>query len=207
MGRKHDYNYFEAFVSLVDYSCTASNILHQTLNDFNVSALPEKLHAMHNVEHEADVAKHDLMHELAHAFITPIEREDIVLLAHALDDVTDAIEDVLIRIYIFNITAIPDEAFEFSQIIIDCCNALKKAMEEFSNFKKPDKLYESIIEINRLEEDGDRMYMDVIRTLYVSCKDPIKVMSWTEIYDRLEKCCDTCEHAANLVEGVIMKNS
>ena len=207
MGRKHDYDFFEAFVNLVQCSCSASNILQQTLENFNVNDLSEKIEIMHKVEHDADVAKHDLMHELAHAFITPIEREDIVLLAHALDDVTDAIEDVLIRIYIFNITAIPDEAFEFAGIIIRCCNSLKKIMQEFPNFKKPEKLYQGIIEINALEEEGDRMYTDVIRNLYVSCNDPIKVMSWTEIYNRLEKCCDTCEHAANLVEGVIMKNS
>lgn len=207
MSRKRDYNYFDTFVQLVDYSCAAADLLRRTLETFDVNELPEKMVTMHAIEHAADLAKHELMHELAHAFITPLEREDIVQLTHEIDEVTDSIEDILIRLYMFNITTLRAEAFEFTGIILQCCTALKETMQEFSNFKKPDKLYKSIIAINRLEEEGDKLYTEAMHTLYVTCKNPIEVMSWTETFHRLEKCCDTCEHAANVVEGVIMKNT
>ena len=79
--------------------------------------------------------------------------------------------------------------------------------EDFQNFRKSTTIHDSIIEINRLEEVGDRMYTEAVRNLYLNCKDPVEIVAWTKIFDRLELCCDACEHVANAVEGVMMKNS
>jgi uncharacterized protein Yka (UPF0111/DUF47 family) len=84
---------------------------------------------------------------------------------------------------------------------------MDEALEEFKNFKSSKKLRDKIIEINRLEEDGDALYVDSMRNLYHTSKDPIELMCWTEVLHRLEKCCDNCEDVANIIESIVMKNS
>jgi hypothetical protein len=117
------------------------------------------------------------------------------------------IEDVLIKIHMFNVTTIKPEVSEFTALITQCCNGLKIALQEFSNFKKSTTLREKIIEVNHLEEAGDRLYYSTVHNLYVNSKDPVELLVWTEIFDYLEKCCDSCEEAADVIESIVMKNS
>lgn len=207
MAKGKGYNYFDSFVEGVEYSCKAAEMLHDTFIQYDAATLQERMVEIHKIEHAADIAKHDMMERLAKEFITPIEREDIMDLSNAIDDLTDSIEDVLMRAYMFNITSLRDEALEFSQVIINCCSELKKIVKEFSNFKKSHSLKDLIISINRLEEEGDKIYADGMRNLYVSCPDPVQVLAWTQMFDRLEKCCDNCEDVADAVESIIMKNT
>lgn len=207
MGSKRDFNYFEAFVQLVDYSCQSAEILDTSLKRFDHQGLAEMMTNLHGIEHAADMGKHDMMNRLAREFISPIEREDIIELGQEIDNVTDSIEDVLMGIYMYNIQTIRPEALDFVDVIVQCCNALKKTMEDFQNFRKSTTIHDSIVEINRLEEVGDRLYTEAVRSLYLNCQNPIETVSWTEIFDRLESCCDACEHVANVVESVVMKNT
>lgn len=182
-------------------------MLHEALRTFDPYTLPKKLDEIHKIEHEADICKHEMMNKLTVEFIAPIEREDIIDLAQEIDDVTDAVEDVLIRIYMYNIKSIRAEALEFTQVIVNCCKTLKAALQELHNFKKSDTIHSKIIEVNHAEEVGDKLYLDAVHSLYLEEKDPILVMAWTETLDRLEKCCDNCEDVANVIESVIMKNT
>ncbi len=207
MGKKKDFDYFDMFVQAVKFSCKSASMLEDTLKEFDPDTLPDKMKELHVVEHTADIAKHDMMQELSRAFITPLEREDIMQLIQYIDNVTDAIEDVLMRAYMFNVQSIRDEAVDFAKLIVKCCDTMKDAMKEFHNFRKSGSIHESIVEINRLEEEGDKLYMKAVRKLYLGSKDPVELMVWREIFDRLEKCCDACEDVANVVESVIMKNS
>lgn len=207
MASKREFDYFNMFVRAVDYSCKAAAMLKETFENYDPDALSGKIKEMHVIEHAADIAKHDMMSQLARAFITPIEREDIMELAQQIDDVTDAIEDVLMRTYMFNILSIRPEALEFTQVIVKCCNAMKDAMMELHNFRKSGSIHENIVEINRLEEDGDSLYTKAVHKLFLTIREPVELIAWRELFDRLEKCCDACEHVANAVESVIMKNS
>jgi uncharacterized protein Yka (UPF0111/DUF47 family) len=130
-----------------------------------------------------------------------------MLLTQELDDVTDLIEDVLLRLYMFNVLSVREEALDFSTMIYRCCEAMEEMMREFRNFRKSGLISEKIVEINRLEEEADALYTKAVRRLYLSSKDPVELMVWSEIFDRMERCCDTCEHVANLVESIIMKNT
>lgn len=196
------------FVDLVDFSCRAAENLYATLTHFEASSLPSTMDSLHQIEHNADIGKHHLMEKLTKEFIPPIEREDIIALAQEIDNVTDAIEDVLMKIYMYNITTIRPEAIEFTEIILQCCKALKLTMEEFRNFKKSVEIHNAIVEINRLEEVGDKLYTKAVHSLFSkSSENPIEVFAWTEAYSKLELCCDSCEHTANVVESIIMKNS
>ena len=207
MASKRDMDYFNTFVKGVEYSCQAAKMLDDTLRHFDTDTLPEKIKEIHLVEHTADIAKHDMMRELARAFITPIEREDIIQLSQEIDNVTDCIEDVLMRIYMCIILSIREEALEFTDLIVKCCQALEDAMIEFHNFRKSSSINENIVEVNRCEELGDTLYTKAVRRLYTISRDPIELIVWREVFDRMEKCCDCCEHVANVMESVIMKNS
>ena len=99
------------------------------------------------------------------------------------------------------------EALDFCEVIIKSCDELKKLMSEFHNFKKSHDIHDFIINLNGLEEEGDRLYTMSIRKLYTTSKDPVELMSWKDTFEYFEKCCDACESAANVVESVIMKNS
>ena len=177
--------------------------VYKALRDQLAAVLDE----LHRIEHDADKKKHEMMAVLVKAFITPIEREDIILLSQSIDEVTDKIEDVLIRIYINNVQQIRPEALAFIKVIIRCCEALKEVMEEFADFRKSKTLHGLIIEINALEEEGDRLFIESMRRLHAEVTDPIEIIAWREIYVYLEKCCDACEHVADVVESVIMKNT
>ena len=207
MSKKSDSYYFQNFIECVECGCQAAKMLEDNLNHFDTGLLHVKLDELHRIEHDADKKKHEMMAVLVKAFITPIEREDIILLSQSIDEVTDKIEDVLIRIYINNVQQIRPEALAFIKVIIRCCEALKEVMEEFADFRKSKTLHGLIIEINALEEEGDRLFIESMRRLHAEVTDPIEIIAWREIYVYLEKCCDACEHVADVVESVIMKNT
>lgn len=207
MARKKNYDYYGAFVKLVDYSCECANLLNETLNHFDLSKMEENLKTMHTIEHTADLAKHELMEQLSIEFIAPLEREDIVKLAQEIDDITDTIEDVLIKLNMYNVVSLRPELLEFSNLIVQCCVSLKVALEELHNFKKSSTLKSKIIEVNDLEEKGDALYYNSVYKLYRNNETAADLFIWTEIFSLMEKCCDACEEAADMVESVVMKNS
>ena len=206
MAKKNE-NYFHTFVELVKYSCDAAQLLNEIMNNFQAAEVEEKMRQMHEIEHAGDVERHRMIKRLAREFITPIEREDIVLMADTIDNVTDTIEDVLMRLYMFNFTTLRTDAIEMAAIIVKCCEALKEALEEFPNFRKSQVLHKMIVEINHLEEEGDRLFVKATRDLFVNAKDPVETLAWKETLEFMEKCCDACEDAAEVIESVMMKNS
>lgn len=207
MKSKNSYNYFEAFANQSKFSYDLAVNVHHTLSNFNPKHITEKVKDAHQIEHDADNAKHDIMHRLVKEFLPPIEREDITSLTQEIDDVTDSVEDVLIYIDMFNIQSIRPEILKFTELIMHCCKSMDEVMTEFKVFKSSKKLHDKIVEINRLEEMGDALYVDSMRNLYHTSKDPIELMCWTEVLHRLEKCCDKCEDVANFIESIVMKNS
>jgi len=208
VARKSNEYYFEKLSKAVEYSCAAADLLHKVLSDFSADQLEQKMKDMHVIEHSADIDKHQMMSKLVNEFITPIEREDIIQLSQEIDDITDKIEEILQCLYMYNIRSIRDEAVAFSELVIQTCAALKKATDEFRNFKKSTTLKKYIIECNRIEDEGDALYAKVIRTLYTTlANDAVKLISWVKIFDLFESCCDSCEHVANSIERVVMKNS
>lgn len=207
MARKNEYDYFDKFVKLVDYSCAAAKMLHETLENYNVSELQVKMKQMHEIEHDADLEGHEIMRRLAHEFITPIEREDILSLVHSIDDITDSIEDVLIHMYMYNVKKIKNEAKVFTKIIVESCDALKRTLLEFKNFRKSKDIHKGIVLVNKLEEDGDNLFTEAVRNLHMTSNDPIEIFTWAVAFNTLEKCCDSCEQAVNVVESIMMKNS
>ena len=207
MAKKQDAFYFDNFITCSDCALRAANILRDTLLNYDPDKLADEINELHKVEHEGDTNKHEMMEVLAKAFITPIEREDIIALSQNIDSVTDTVEDAMMRFYMCNVSELREEALPFAELVIRSCEYLKKMMGEFSEYKKSKQIREYMVEINHLEEEGDKLYFKASRNLSTTCTDPIQLIAWRDIFHYLERCLDAVEHVADTVEMVIMKNS
>ncbi|NLO82634.1 MAG: DUF47 family protein [Clostridiales bacterium] len=206
MLRRRGYNYYEVFQKMVNYACEAAEMLRGIIDNYKADTLSRKIVDMHKIEHTADLEKHAMMKNLLKEFLPPIEREDIIQLAEQIDNATDCIEEVAMRLYMYNIKTIRDEAFEFVKIITSSTETMKQMMGEFPNFRKSSNIHKYIVEMNDKEEEGDRLYTAAMRRLYVESEDPVEIMTWTQVFQCLEDCCDACEDVADIVESIIMKN-
>ena len=208
MANKKQERYYEIFVEMSSYSCEAARLLYEILGNYDPEKLESYMEKMHAIEHNGDVARHTMTKLLAKEFITPIEREDIMALGGSIDTVTDKIEDVLQKMYMYNIRTIREDAINTAKIMIECADSVKAALEEFHNFKKSKTINDQIIEINRLEEVGDKMYIENTRHVFTDSSIlPIEAFAWSHIYHYMEDVFDACEDTADVVEEVIMKNS
>lgn len=207
MAKNQKNDYFKMLSEQVAYCGLAAKKLHTSLTEFHAESLPETMKDLHVIENDADHKKHEMIDKLIHEFITPIEREDIMDLAGEIDDITDAVEDILLKVYMYNVLEIRPEAIEFATIIEKCCETLQSMMDELHNFKKSQKIKEYVIQVNHLEEEGDSLYTSAIRDLYTSSMEPLEIIKWTEVFECFEKCCDSCEHVADIVQSIVMKNT
>ena len=207
MSKKFDY--FVAFEKQARLATEEAKILIEAIEGFkDCEGLEDIMQRAHAIENEGDEICHEIFTAIATDFITPIEREDIMSLTLFLDDILDYIEDVMQRFYMYDIETMHDSAFEFAQIIEKSCHAIEAAMEDFRNFKKSKNFRQRIIEINSFEEDADALYMRIIRDMHIKDKDdPLKILVWSQIFARMERCTDACEHTADTMRTVMLKNS
>lgn len=203
---KGDKFYFENFVSNAELSQKAASYLVECLENYDANKIEEMLQKMHEIEHSADVKKHEMREALAKAFVTPVDREDLDMLSHQLDDVVDLIEEVLQKFYIYDIKKIDAPSIEFAKNIVKACEVLRDIMGEFENFKKSKTLHPLIITLNDVEEECDKLYLSSMRALTKKSTDVLETVSWRKIYESLEACADACEHVSECVGSVIMKN-
>lgn len=207
MASKSDRFYFENFTSAAEIICEEADFLTKCLSEYDPDSLKEMLTHMHELEHRADGCKHDMSAALAKAFVTPLDREDLASMSQSIDDVADKLEEILQRFYIHGINRVLPEAVSFSEKIGVCCSLMKKLMSEFANFKKFSVLKELIIEVNNTEEECDRLYLGATAKVRTECTDVLEIVAWREIFDYMEDCVDACEHVADCVETVVMKNT
>ena len=203
---KQDRYYYENYLQAADRCCDAAKYLKECMENYDYANIREMLEKMHSLEHAADEVKHEMSAALAKAFVTPMDREDMALISANIDEVADCVEEVLQRLYVDKIETIQPEAIEFAGKILSCCELMKEMLVELPNFKKPKKLHEMIIDLSHREEDCDQLYLQASLKV-VELEDVLAVMFWREIYERMEKCADACEHVGDCIETVVMKNS
>ncbi len=208
MAKKSKFNYFKSYEKLTSYAVKESELLIEAVRTFeHASGLSDLMEKMHEYENEGDHINHDIFASAATDFMPPFDREDVVELAQALDNVLDYIDDVLAHMQMYAITTMPDYAIEFAKIINKSCKALNDAMEEFHNFKKSKKFRHLIVDLNSYEEEGDQLYKEAILHLHtIENQEVMHVLVWSRIYERMEKCCDATEHAANIISTILLKN-
>lgn len=205
MAKKNN-DYFELIKKQTAYCVKASNLLEKILCNFNSESINAYKTQMHEIEHTADEVHHDILKKLSAEFITPIDQEDILHLVQIIDDITDALDEVIMDIYMYHIDVIPGRAAELSEVVNKCVRSLDEAAENLRNFKKPEKLHALLIKVNDIEIEADKIYMDAIHELFGSDVNWKTLIGVKAVYEGLENCCDLCEHAADVIEQVIIKN-
>lgn len=204
---KGDKFYFENYIACTALAKQASAYLVECLENYNDADLEKMLEQMHTYEHQADMKKHEMNEALARAFVTPVEREDLDELSQQLDNVLDTIEEVLQKLYIYNVKTIEPAAVDYAKNIVKCTDLLFDIMSEFENFKKSKKIHDLIIACNDIEEECDRLYLASMHNLTKNSVDALSTVSWYKVYDCLEACADACEHVSECVGSIIMKNT
>lgn len=204
---KSDRFYFENYAAAANCCEKAAAYLQECLTNYDYANIKTMLENMHAIEHEADGVKHEMTAALAKAFVTPMEREDMAQISANIDEVADFIEEVLQRIYVNRIQSIMPEAIEFSAKIVECCEMMKEMLGELVNFKKPKKLHDMIIDLSHKEEECDQLYLEASLKAADFSTDVLTVIYWREIFDKLEKCADACEHVGDSIETIVMKNN
>ena len=208
MAKKGKFNYFDAFERQVDIAAEEAEVLMDVVETFtSADELQEVLEKAHAIEHRGDEVHREILTNVAVDFITPIEREDIIKLAQDLDNVTDMIEGVIQRFYMFDVHFMHRNAVDFSRIICKSTKALRKSMTSFREFKKVKKIRAMVEEVNQLEEQADGLHLEVIRTLYTDDSDnAVRVEVWSRLFDRLEAICDSCKTVADTMSTIMLKN-
>lgn len=204
IGHK-DTGFYDLFVETAKNTSKSAEMLYELMT--NYTDVKAKVSAIEEKEHECDTHVHRILKQLNSTFITPIDREDIYLIAKELDNITDAIEATAHRFLMFNVKSITEDAKKLAGLIIDCTRELEGVMVEMKNMSKSSTLSKKVIEVNRIEDDGDTIFRNAITNLFVNEKDAVEVIKWKEIYELLENTLDACEDVANVVEGVVMKHT
>jgi Phosphate transport regulator (distant homolog of PhoU) len=205
MGKisRKNVDYFEMFEAGISISLEAAQRLRSAFADGKIDENELKL--VKDAEHKGDTHVHECLKVIEVAFITPIDRTDIVDLIKAIENLTDSIDAVSNHIYILNVKNADEYLFRFVDYIVQSCEKLNELMTAFKQFKKnQEKISECIIEVNRIEEEGDRAYAAGMKELFEKEKDPVEIIVKKELYQLLEYSVDCCEEVADLVEKVMV---
>src|SRR5918992_5973761 len=155
-------------------------------------------------EHEGDRITHDIIQRLNQTFVTPIDREDIYALAAGLDDIVDWIEEVADFFGLYRIEAPMVQAQQQARILNESCKQVAQAIPRLRGFED---IRHFTVEINRYENEGDRVVREALASLFETGIDPMLVIRWKDIFERLEDAIDATEHVAHILEGIVIKNA
>ena len=197
-----DRQFFDLFEEAASNILRAADLLDQMLRGY-----PENAALARDIlicEQEGDRITHDIIRRLNEMFVTPIDREDIYALASAMDDVVDFTEEVADYLELYQIEAPMEQAQRLAHVLLQACRQLSEAMPRLRNF---DDISHFTVEVNRLENDGDRITREAMASLFANGIDPMVVIRWKDIFERLESAVDATEHVANILEGIVIKNS
>jgi predicted phosphate transport protein (TIGR00153 family) len=197
-----DEKFFDLFDEIARRLTRAAKLQTELFDD--PTQITEKVAAIKEIEHEADVLTHSVITRLNKTFVTPFDREDIHELASRLDDVVDLIDGTARRAVMFRVNTVREPARRLAAVIVRAANCLEAAVV---SIKKPKIVIERGQEIKALEEEGDAIYHEAVGQLFDGGEDPIEVMRWKELYDTLERTLDQCEDVANVLESIALKNA
>ena len=194
--------FFDDFVAMAEQIRVGATMLEEMLAPDR--PIWDKADQIKEVEHKCDFLTHEIIQRLHRTFVTPLDREDIHELARSLDDVMDAIDASAAVVRLYSIERVRPDARELVRIIKASTDEMVKALKAL---ERRDGVAEPAVEINRLENEADRVHYAAVRRLFEEERDPITIMKWKEILDFLEDATDRCEDVANAVEGIVVKHA
>jgi predicted phosphate transport protein (TIGR00153 family) len=197
-----DREFFDLFEEAGRNALRAADLLDQMLRNF-----PETKDLARDIlicEQEGDRITHDVIQRLNHTFVTPIDREDILELASRIDDIVDYTEEVADYLGLYKIEAPMEQAQRLAHILFQSTRQIVEAIPRMRDFKD---ISHYTVEVNRLENEADRVSREAIASLFDNGIDPMVVIRWKDLFERLEDAIDATEHVANVLEGIVIKNS
>ena len=194
--------FFQMFADLATQITASAKLLETLFRE--PERMGELVAAIKDLEHRADTITHDVIEKIDTSFITPIDREDIHLLASRLDDVIDLIDGTARRAQMFKIQEVRPAAIELASFLVSACEAVEGAVTSVKNAKL---VVQTNAQVKLLEEEGDACYHEAMGRLFDGDPDPLSVIKWKELYDMLERAIDQCEDVANTLESISLKNS
>jgi len=202
---QREMTFFDVFEAASEIAYQSAVILQDLVLHYDD---PEaKIKALEAKEHEGDQQVHAMMDRLNKSFITPIDREDLFAISKDLDTITDCIESTAHLFTMFDVHTVREDAKAFVKLIVEATREVHALTKEMKNFKKSKELKPKVIEVNRLENEGDQLHRRAVHTLFTQEKDPLEVMKWKEVYENLESALDACEVVSNIILGVVMKHA
>jgi len=195
--------YFGLFRQMTSHIYDAASKLAEMLAG-KQSEFQKHLESIKAIEHQCDELTHSISKKLNTSFITPFDREDIYMLSGALDDIVDLIDDAARAVVMYNVRETTDYARQFGGVIQRMAVQLHEVV---STLERPGGITPRLVEIHRLENEGDDLYHEAISELFGGSPDPLYVLKWKEIYEKLESAVDRCESVANIIETVIIKHA
>jgi predicted phosphate transport protein (TIGR00153 family) len=197
-----DQTFFDLFIEGGQNAVRAAKLLDEMMHNWPESeALSREILL---AEQEGDRITHDIVRRLNTTFVTPIDREDIYALATQMDDIVDFTEEAADFLGLYKIEAPMEQATALTKVLVASCEQLAMGLENLPSFKDLDKYW---IEIHRLENDGDRISRDAVASLFSNGIDPMVVIRWKDMFAVLEEAIDATETAAQIIEGIVIKNS
>jgi len=194
--------FFDLYEEAAGNIARAADLLDQMLADY-----PERKDLAREIlicEQEGDRITHDVIHALNNTFVTPIDREDILDLASGLDDIVDFTEEVADYLGLYKIEAPMEQAQHLARVLAQATRQISEAMPRLRNF---DDMSHYTVEVDRLENEGDRIGREAVASLFEEGVDPLVVIRWKDIYERLESAIDATERVAYILEGISIKNA
>ncbi len=194
--------YFDLFADAGKNMAQASLLLFELLSSYpdNKQLATEIL----DLEHEGDRITHDIIDHLNHTVAAPIDREDVLALASAIDDVVDYTEEVADYLGLYKIEAPMEQSIALARVLRDASAQIAEALGRLRGFED---LSRFTVEVNRLENEGDRLTREAVASLFDGGIDPMVVIRWKDLFERLEAAIDATETAANIVESIVIRNS
>ncbi len=197
-----DRTFFDLFIQAGQNTLHAARLLDEMMNSWPESGGLGREILL--AEQEGDRITHEIVKRLNSTFVTPIDREDIYGLATQMDDIVDFTEEAADFLGLYKIEAPMEQAQALTKILVASCEQLAMGLENLPSFKDLDKYW---IEIHRLENDGDRVSRDAVASLFSNGIDPMVVIRWKDMFAVLEEAIDATETAAQIIEGIVIKNS
>ena len=200
-----DERFFDLFTSVATLNVEAAKHLHELLK-VDPDQRSYLVESIKRLEHEADVLTHEVITRLDRSFITPLDREDIHMLASRLDDILDLIDGTARRVQIFRPGAAPTGTVVIAEVIVRSTEQILEAVRVLSSSKAP-VVIAACTQVKKLEEEGDFAYHEWLGRLFEEERDPIALIKWKELYDNLERTLDQADDVANVLESIAIKHS
>ncbi len=181
--------------------------LTEAVNTEDITRRNELFKEIENLEHVGDEITHQIHLELSKNFITPFDREDIHQLASAIDDIADYIHGSASRMFLYKVTVITQPIKELSELILQACQDLDKAIRELRDLKNIRNIADSCVRINSIENQADYVFDKAVGELFEYEKDAVNLIKYKEVLSALETATDMCEDAANVLESILVKHA